>query len=281
MKPCIYRGIKGEIVPNDVTHLFIDESVTIIKEWPFFQRTHLVSIVMADNVKIIETGAFSGCSALRFVRLSKTLEYIGNYAFARCWTLESLFLPSTVNLIGDRAFSWCKSLRFLIQPKDIDAENIGHLIVHETTIEEIASLNDHEYDYDPFDGKVSKDSNNLVNEWLIHHMEWESQQHNFFYTSSIDIKEMKNYLREIGNDLALDVDFHHTMAPLHMLSINLYASTHSIAALLKVSMEAIFSKDNQLRTPLDYAREYNVGGLLATIASLCKHRNSCRSGHEV
>ncbi len=52
---------------------------------------------------------------------------------------------------------------------------------------------------------------------------------------------MKNYLREIGNDIALDVNFHRAMPPLvHMLSINPYASAASIAALLSVNIEAVF-----------------------------------------
>ena len=65
---------------------------------------HLASVVMGDNVKIIEWRAFCLCTDLRFIRLSKTLEHIGGND---CYSLEALFLPSTVKSIGPWAFKLC------------------------------------------------------------------------------------------------------------------------------------------------------------------------------
>ena len=64
------------------------------------------------------------------------------------------------------------------------------------------------------------------------------------------------------------------MTPLHMLSMNPYAPADAVAALLEVNVETAFSLDNEGKIPLDYARDYNVGGLVAMISALCNHRNS-------
>ena len=59
-----------------------------------------------------------------------------------------------------------------------------------------------------------------------------------------------------------------------MLSMNPHAPADAIAALFNSNMDAIFCADNQQKTPLEYARDYNVGGLVGMITSLCNHRNS-------
>ena len=65
------------------------------------------------------------------------------------------------------------------------------------------------------------------------------------------------------------------MTPLHILTTNPHSPADSIAALLDSNMEAVFSLDNQQKTPLDYARDYNVGGLVGMIVGLCNYRQVC------
>ena len=77
----IIDKVHDENVPKDVTHVIVDDSVTIIKEEAFKECIHLVSVIMVNNVKNIERYAFYYCIALRCIRLSKTLEYIGLEAF--------------------------------------------------------------------------------------------------------------------------------------------------------------------------------------------------------
>ena len=59
-----------------------------------------------------------------------------------------------------------------------------------------------------------------------------------------------------------------------MLSMNPHAPADVIAALLNVNMEVVFRLDNQGKISLDYARDYNVGGLVALVSGLCNHRNA-------
>ena len=77
--------------------------------------------------------------------------------------------------------------------------------------------------------------------------------------------EINDYLNENGNDSALQVDANLGMTALHVLTMNPYASTGSIAALLNSNMETIICL---------YARDYNAGGPVGMIVSLCNHKNS-------
>ena len=64
------------------------------------------------------------------------------------------------------------------------------------------------------------------------------------------------------------------MTPMHMLSINPHTPSDAIAALLNINMEVAFHFDNRGKMSLDYARDYNIGGLVGIINGLCNHRNA-------
>ncbi len=86
---------------------------------------------------------------------------------------------------------------------------------------------------------------------------------------------MNTFLNYADNNITprLQTDQIHGMTPLHLLSMNPYAPADAIASLLNFNMEAIFSVDNQQKTPLDCRREYNVGGLVGMIMGLCNQKN--------
>eukprot|EP00554_Chaetoceros_debilis_P015877 CAMPEP_0194125022 /NCGR_PEP_ID=MMETSP0150-20130528/59246_1 /TAXON_ID=122233 /ORGANISM="Chaetoceros debilis, Strain MM31A-1" /LENGTH=459 /DNA_ID=CAMNT_0038818811 /DNA_START=104 /DNA_END=1483 /DNA_ORIENTATION=+ len=431
MKLHIYYGLDDEEVPEDVTHVMIDNSVAVIKRGAFQRCYHLVCVIMCDNVWRIEGYAFNCCRALRFIRLSKTLEYIGEFAFCGCdslealflpstvksigyrafgycrslrlmilpvavikrgafqrsyllvcvimcdnvkriegyafWdchalriirlsktlgyigarafcgckslealvlpstvksiedqafngcrslrlmilphdidfgnieyeifgdtaiyqiavntgvkyemmegSLEALFLPSTVKSIGYRAFGYCRSLRLMILPHDIDFGNIGYEIFGDTAIYQIAVNTGVKYEYvDIF--TCTPESILRVNEWMYHHMD-EFPLHKLCYSSSVTVKQINDYLIEHDDDgngvlVTLAIDPHHGMNQFHMLAMNPYAPAEAIAALLDTNFQAVFRTDYKQNTPLDYARDYNVGGLVGMISGLCNHRN--------
>eukprot|EP01083_Nonionella_stella_P160965 526689_1 len=96
MRLYIYKGLDEEEVPKDVTHVIVDDSIIIIKERTFEDICpHLVSIIMGDNVKRIETKAFL-IAVILLSCPSTRLEYIGYRAFWGYSLLEALFLPSSV-----------------------------------------------------------------------------------------------------------------------------------------------------------------------------------------
>ena len=270
MKLYFFQGLAGEIVPKDITHVIIDRKVTVIK-WHAFRmcRHRLVSIIMGDNVKRIEMKAFAGCYALRFIRLSKTLEYIGYNAFKYCYSLEALFLPSTVKEIGRQAFSHCRSLRLLILPNDIDLSKSNEAIIFDTSIFQIAEAAGVEYEW----GYTSDVTALQVNKWLMNHMD-EAPFHKLCYNPSVTASKINAFLNEVDADEALEIDPYHGMTPLHMLSMNPHAPADTIAFLFYANMEAAFCVDNQGKTVIDYATEYNVGGLISMINILCNHRSA-------
>ena len=64
-----------------------------------------------------------------------------------------------------------------------------------------------------------------------------------------------------------------TSTPLHVLATNPFAPADTIAALLELKMEAVFCLDDERMSPLDYAKECNVDGLVSMMNVLCIHRN--------
>ena len=101
----------------------------------------------------------------------------------------------------------------------------------------------------------------------------QSPLHKLCYESPITTQKINPNLYENCND-SLAIDSIHGMTPLHMLVMNPFASADCLSALLDSRMEAIFRLDNKQKTPLDCARNYNVGGLVGMIVGLWNHRNS-------
>eukprot|EP01083_Nonionella_stella_P050103 133373_1 len=102
----------------------------------------------------------------------------------------------------------------------------------------------------------------------------ETPFHKLCYNFSVTTKQINGYLAEHGNASVLVIDANNDMTPLHMLSMNPNAPEDAIAALLNSNTDAIFCLDHQQKTPLEYARDYNVGGLVGMINCLCNHRYS-------
>lgn len=96
--------------------------------------------------------------------------------------------------------------------------------------------------------------------------------HKLCYDSSVTSSKINAYVNDNGVDAALAVDAIYGMIPLHILSMNPNAPADAISALLVVNMEAAFRVDYQGKNSLDYAREYNAGGLVGMVNVLCNHR---------
>ena len=76
----IYRGLKNEEVPKDVTRVIVDGSVTAIKWRAFNNCELLVCVIMGDNVKRIEERA----------SIHSTFQDVGIY-WTVCFQWLSLF----------------------------------------------------------------------------------------------------------------------------------------------------------------------------------------------
>ena len=80
-----------------------------LPELAFANCTALQEVTLPDDMKVIGTGAFSGCAALTTVNLSQ-VTWINLNAFYECTSLEMLILDN-VTEIGREVFYGCTSLK--------------------------------------------------------------------------------------------------------------------------------------------------------------------------
>ena len=105
-----YKSIKSVV---------IEDGVTSIGGWAFYDCSSLTSVTIPDGVTIIDGSVFSGCSSLTSVTIPDGVTSIGNSAFSNCTALTSITIPDGVTSIGDSAFSFCGSLTSVTIPDSI------------------------------------------------------------------------------------------------------------------------------------------------------------------
>ena len=130
-----------------ITSIVIEDGVTEIGTYAFYQCVDTVTVTIGKDVKRIGAGAFDACTALRtvsapegfkaletldtsafyscvalqtFPSLALTkLTAIGGQVFEKCSSLQEIILPEGIQSIGAFAFSGCGSLKPLIIPKTV------------------------------------------------------------------------------------------------------------------------------------------------------------------
>ena len=71
-------------------------------------------VIIPEDVHVIGTRAFEGCTTVKAVTFPGNLGKIRPYAFARCTSLEEITIPKTVNQVSDGAFQGCSMLKKVI-----------------------------------------------------------------------------------------------------------------------------------------------------------------------
>eukprot|EP00984_Skeletonema_dohrnii_P030376 scaffold21779_cov69-Skeletonema_dohrnii-CCMP3373.AAC.1 len=125
-----FTGREGEVIPDGVTRVRIDESLSVIPANAFRGNRHIEELECHDRVKTVKERAFYSCRYLRkvimrgvrvFERLAfyncealadvecGKLERIGESAFGGCKSLTSINLPSA-KIVERWALSWCTAL---------------------------------------------------------------------------------------------------------------------------------------------------------------------------
>ncbi len=98
-----FNGIDNEEV-------VICEGVKVLKNYTFFWKDYLKSVILPDSLEVIGTDAFTSCRELSNVKMSRNLVEIRPYAFNGCHNIESLELPDSLKTIGECAFLNCDKL---------------------------------------------------------------------------------------------------------------------------------------------------------------------------
>jgi hypothetical protein len=138
----VYTG-GDQVVPQNVSRVRIDKSITIIPERAFYGRRRLIYVEFHDGVeriekrafndcysligpikllgaRLIEYGAFCNCRGLTEVEFGSQLETIGRRAFDYCTSLRNVTMPSA-RIIEGWAFANCQQLTDLELPEGLDA----------------------------------------------------------------------------------------------------------------------------------------------------------------
>ena len=106
----VYMG-GDQVVPDEITHTIIDQSVTIVRRRAFKNRRQLVSVIFHDGVEIVEEEAFQYCKSLSGIIKLLGVREIGDRAFEGCFDLSGVEFGDRLETIRDEAFRDCRSLR--------------------------------------------------------------------------------------------------------------------------------------------------------------------------
>ena len=104
---------------DSVKKVVIEDDVTSIGDYAFWNCSNLTSITIPDSVTIIGNSAFYGCSSLTSLTIPNSVTSIGNSAFNACSSLTSLTIPNSVTSIEFAAFYACSSLTSLTIPNSV------------------------------------------------------------------------------------------------------------------------------------------------------------------
>ena len=99
-----------------ITKIEINEGVTAIGAYNFFECSKLVDVKIPDSVTSIGESAFKYCDNLTSVTLPNRVTSIGESTFEDCYGLTSVTLPDRVTSIGKYAFEECRSLTSVTLP---------------------------------------------------------------------------------------------------------------------------------------------------------------------
>ena len=106
---------KEELIKTAV----IEEGITHIGTYVFYDCKNLESITIPDSVKSIGQYAFGNCTSLKYITLPDGMTSIEPYVFSSCHSLTSITIPYSVTSIGEGAFWNCSSFENFTIPDGV------------------------------------------------------------------------------------------------------------------------------------------------------------------
>lgn len=110
--------------PDCVVGAIIQDGITSIGEYNFYNYKNLSNIIIPNTVTRICQNAFTYCTNLTSINIPENVNKIDSYAFQTCSNLIDINIPEGITIINNRVFRNCKSLASLTIPaavKTIDS----------------------------------------------------------------------------------------------------------------------------------------------------------------
>ncbi len=190
--------VPWSLLSKDITGVTIENGVTSIGDYAFYDCSGLTSVTIPDGVTNIGNSAFYNCSSLENVYITdiaawcnidfksnssnplcyaynfylngnlvtdleipSSVTSIGNYAFSGCISIESVTIPDSVTSIGDYAFSGCGKLTSVTIGTGVTSIN-NNAFYNCSTLKDIIVNEDNPY-YCLVDGNLfNKDKTELI-----------------------------------------------------------------------------------------------------------------------
>ncbi len=158
---------------DDITSVVIEDGVTYVGSYTFWNCESLTSATLPDGVDAIGEGAFSGCTSLESVNIPDGVTSIGNYAFMDC-NMTELVIPDSVSYIGNSAFQGCSSLQSVTLPNNEDFTAISDGTFYECTSLEsidipdsVTTIGESAFCYSGLTEIVIPDSVTYIGQWVF------------------------------------------------------------------------------------------------------------------
>ena len=110
---------------SSLTSITIPDSITSIGNYAFSDCSSLTSITIPDGVTSIGDGVFECCSSLTSITIPDSVTSIGNGVFWQCSSLTSITIGNSVTSIGNDAFYKCSSLTSITIPDSVTSIGDG------------------------------------------------------------------------------------------------------------------------------------------------------------
>ena len=104
---------------QDIKSVVIEDGITSIGNFAFYQCSNLKSVSIPDSVTSIGDNAFYYCKNLLSIQIPDSVTSIGSWALGGCSSLTSVIVPDGITSIEYSAFRNCSSLLAIAIPESV------------------------------------------------------------------------------------------------------------------------------------------------------------------
>lgn len=115
---------------TSLRNITIPDSVTSIGSYAFSNCTSLGNITIPDSVTTLGQGAFEYCGSITELKLSENLTELGSEAFSGCTSLNSIDLGNSLTEMGFSVFEKCDKLKSVALPASINNSSLASLSIN-------------------------------------------------------------------------------------------------------------------------------------------------------